>query len=371
MKLNIVLTTVFVCGVVLLLADPGNYAHKAEPPGSSVVQATGSVCQQFDPNQPGDCGNSGCGFSSYTYNDGYTNGPGIQSLEIRTFTCPAGVLGSSDNPCRTDAAQSLVAVSDVNCCDRDNDGFSSTACGGTDCNDNDWYINPGKAEICGDGINNDCNAGTSDTCPDYDFCAEMAAECELRGGIWKGCIRGCYSPIVLDVQGNGFDLTGSGYGTNFDIDGDGSAEQLSWTAAGSDDAWLFLDRNGNSRVDSGQELFGNFTSQPASSEPNGFLALAEYDKPENGGNNDGRIDNRDSIFSSLQLWQDTNHNGISEPDELHSLPSLDVMTLHLNYKESKRTDEHGNHFKYRAKIDDAKGAKAGRWAWDVFLQKAP
>jgi hypothetical protein len=39
----------------------------------------------------------------------------------------------------------------------------------------------------------------------------------------------------------------------------------------------------------------------------------------------------------------------------------------LDYKESKRTDEFGNHFRYRAKVRDAKGTQAGRWAWDVFL----
>jgi len=178
----------------------------------------------------------------------------------------------------------------------------------------------------------------------------------------------CISPIILDVTGNGFQLTSAAKGVLFDIRGTGDPIQMAWIASGVDNAFLCLpDPDG--KCDDGKDLFGNFTPQPQSANPNGFAALAVYDDPKNGGNGDGIIDSRDAIFFSLRLWIDSNHDGISQPEEIHTLPSLGVNAISLAYESSKRTDQYGNVFRYRAKVnpDDPGTSHVGRVAYDVFF----
>lgn len=180
------------------------------------------------------------------------------------------------------------------------------------------------------------------------------------------------SPILIDTAGDGFSLTDAAGGVNFDLDGDATPERLAWTRSGSDDGFLALDRDYNGRIDNGAELFGNYTPQPAGDAlPNGFIALAVYDEATHGGSGDGIIDSQDGIFSALRLWQDTNHNGFSEPGEVRALVSSNIVSIKLDYKESRRTDANGNRFRYRAKVKDARDSRVGGWAWDVFFVSAP
>jgi hypothetical protein len=178
------------------------------------------------------------------------------------------------------------------------------------------------------------------------------------------------SPIIIDTDGRGFELTSVADGVSFDISGTGSPIRMAWTTPGSKNAFLALDRDHDGKVDSGKELFGNYTPQPPSVEPNGFLALAVFDMPANGGNDDGVIDQNDSIYSHLVLWIDENHDGISQPSELHSLSELGLFSISVSYRESKKTDQFGNQFRYRSAVNpDVKTnqPRDGRWAYDVFF----
>lgn len=53
--------------------------------------------------------------------------------------------------------------------------------------------------------------------------------------------------------------------------------------------------------------------------------------------------------------------------ELHALSDLNVESISLDYRESKRTDQYGNQFRYRARVKDTRGGSVGRWSWDVFF----
>lgn len=126
-------------------------------------------------------------------------------------------------------------------------------------------------------------------------------------------------------------------------------------------------------IDSALEMFGNLTSQPAvpGVAPNGFLALGFFDTSAAGGNGDSLIDQGDAIWPSLRVWIDANHDGVSQPNELHTLDDLGIHSIDLHYSESKRTDEFGNSFRYKGFLNPVRPDTVNRHIFDVFLVSAP
>lgn len=192
------------------------------------------------------------------------------------------------------------------------------------------------------------------------------------------CVDGppCASPIIVDTTGQGFQLTSAADGVIFDISGTGDPGLIAWTDRKSGNAFLALDRNHNGKIDNGKELFGDYSEQPpcpggGRSCLNGYRALAEFDKPENGGNADGIIDSRDEVYSKLLLWIDANHDGLSQPEELHHLPELGVYSISLNYRDDRSLfDQYGNWFHYQSALNpDPKDGRSrdGRITYDVFF----
>jgi len=111
------------------------------------------------------------------------------------------------------------------------------------------------------------------------------------------CQRLLHYACAYRCRGKGFALTDAANGVTFDIAGSGTPVRLGWTAPDANNAFLALPGQ-DGLVHNGKQLFGNFTAQPASATPNGFAALAVFDDPKNGGNSDGVIDARDTVFTS-------------------------------------------------------------------------
>jgi hypothetical protein len=151
----------------------------------------------------------------------------------------------------------------------------------------------------------------------------------------------CKLAVSID-RGSSYRLTSREDGVRFDIDADGDVDQISWTEAGSDVAFLAVDRNHDGRITSGRELIGESTMPGARTGPSALIALAH----ERGGELAGTIDPRHPFFFDALLWTDANHNGISEPGELR--PAHEVLSaIGLGFRYHHREDQHGNQSRYR------------------------
>lgn len=123
----------------------------------------------------------GCAESSVESGNNGTNGEtncvdqdgdGYSGLSV---SCPTGDdcndFSTAANPGRQEIPGNGIdddckdgdAVPDITCPDADNDNFRAASCGGRDCNDSDPNIKPRAVEICGNNIDEDCD-GSDQAC---------------------------------------------------------------------------------------------------------------------------------------------------------------------------------------------------------------
>ena len=121
-------------------------------------------------------------------------------------------------------------------------------------------------------------------------------------------------PLVINLDGGLADVDKS-QTFMFDLNSDGVDEEIS--LLGKNNGFLAFDKNENGIIDDGSELFGTQSGD-------GFADLAQYDDDGN-----GWIDENDSIFSKLKIWQKS-----ATQNSLISLTQAQVGALLLETTDS-------------------------------------
>jgi hypothetical protein len=152
-------------------------------------------------------------------------------------------------------------------------------------------------------------------CIDVDLSLVMAREFRqsLRAQFQAGDAK-LTDPLVVNFDAPAAALTERTF--TFDLDADGTAEQLANLRSGS--GFLALDANDNGRIDDGRELFGPATGQ-------GFAELSAHDEDGN-----GWIDEADSVFDRLRVWTPEADGG----GRLRSLEQLGIGAVALSAAEA-------------------------------------
>jgi hypothetical protein len=155
------------------------------------------------------------------------------------------------------------------------------------------------------------------------ICALTSTQVQALSAEQVAALSGMYTPLVLDLDGNGVSTLGLSAGVRFDMLAAGAPVATGW--AGPADGLLALDRNGDGRIGDGGELFGSGTTLASGAKAgNGYQALAELDS-----NGDGAISAADAAFSRLRVWVDSNSDGVSAAAELHTLDELHITRIGL------------------------------------------
>ncbi|MCU7906302.1 MAG: hypothetical protein KZQ76_10760 [Candidatus Thiodiazotropha sp. (ex Epidulcina cf. delphinae)] len=118
-------------------------------------------------------------------------------------------------------------------------------------------------------------------------------------------------PLVVNFSGSAAELTQETFA--FDIDADGSGDQIHFVTPNS--GFLALDKNRDGVINDGSELFGAKSGD-------GFADLAKFDSDRN-----GWIDENDAIFAELRIWSKDSEGR----DQLAALGAKGIGAIYLGH----------------------------------------
>jgi subtilisin-like proprotein convertase family protein/Ca2+-binding RTX toxin-like protein len=136
-------------------------------------------------------------------------------------------------------------------------------------------------------------------------------------------------PLLLDLTGDGVQMTPISDGVLFDTDHSGTLKRSGWADRAT--GMLVID-DGSGQIKDVSQMFSEYfrgtsgvngqAGQALYKE--GFAALASVDS-----NADQVIDQRDEIWSQLRVWVDASHDGKSDAGELKTLAELGITQINV------------------------------------------
>ncbi|WP_281855891.1 hypothetical protein [Litoreibacter halocynthiae] len=168
-----------------------------------------------------------------------------------------------------------------------------------------------------------------------DYSIDVSELSSAAQGLYEASLEDT-SPVILDLDGDGIEISFQ-LSVSFDVDNDGYLEQTSWAAA--DDGFLVIDLaadgsvgTGDGVIDQARELaFGLWGPEGATDLQALAQATDEHGNLIFDSNGDGVLDSSDTLWSSFNVWQDVNQNGITDDGELLTLASLGITSINLTY----------------------------------------
>ena len=315
----------------------------ADPNATSITCESDGTCSYID-SFPSTGGTGGYGICPTT---GGTTGGGACVCNVDSDCndayhqgnvcvngyCQMGPNGATASSTGGQCANQGSATSTTGTTGGGSGGMNCSCASDADCDDPHW-----TGLTCVNGTCQIINGAASSSTGTV--CQGTSSTSSTTGGGTSGTTTtsagnggGASTPLVLSFDNARVDFTQTS--GHFEL-GQGDAKTTDWVSART--PWLALDRDGNGRIDSGEELFGSLTKLPDGRRAqNGFEALAALDA-----NHDGKLDSKDPAFAKLVLWSDADQDRRSSRGELTSLAQAGVVAIELTYVNGAACDSRSN-----------------------------